>query len=105
MLRGALMSSNETCPINGCDLRGEEIKPESLAKGYYGPWDGVEKRYYSKMVGVQIRGVYDGVCYWFCPECGERWHRFAEGDSYRRRVEACWAREEEEVERERLNAS
>lgn len=88
--------SIEVCPENGCDLRASEIPAESLAKGYYGPWDGVEKRYYSRVVGVEIRGLYDGVCYWYCPECGAKWHRFEEGDSRHARVEALWAKEEEE---------
>lgn len=63
------------CP-NGCDNRGKEIPPESLAKGYYGPWDGTERRYFSEVIGVQIPELYDGVAYWACPKCGARWHRF-----------------------------
>ena len=71
--------SIETCPVSGCDLRGEEIKREHLEAGYYGPWkpeDG--SRYYSKVIGMEIRGVYDGVLFWICPVCGECWHRFTD---------------------------
>ena len=31
-------------------------------------------------IGVQIRGVHDGVCYWECQRCGRRWNRFAKTD-------------------------
>jgi hypothetical protein len=29
-----------------------------------------------KIVGVELQGVYDGVAYWACMACGNRWHRF-----------------------------
>jgi len=39
------------------------------------------------MVGVEVPGVYDGVLYWECPDCGAAWHRWTEGfgstDHYR----------------------
>lgn len=28
-----------------------------------------------EVIGVEVRGVYDGVLYWTCP-AGHRWHRF-----------------------------
>jgi hypothetical protein len=30
----------------------------------------------SKLMGVEVRGVYDGVLYWACMRCGERWNRW-----------------------------
>ena len=65
---------DDICP-NGCNLRGTEIRPEFLAKGYYGAWDGFEKRYYSRQIGIETPS-YDGVSEWLCPDCGVRWSRF-----------------------------
>jgi hypothetical protein len=31
--------------------------------------------FYSRILGVEIRGRYDGVSYWECPECGSQWNR------------------------------
>ena len=34
---------------------------------------------YSRMVGIEIQGGYDGVdgvSYWYCPECHTYWDRF-----------------------------
>jgi hypothetical protein len=42
-------------------------------------------------IGVEIRGLYDGVAFWQCG-AGHRWHRFGEGAKIRRRVEELWAR-------------
>lgn len=70
---------NETCPLCGADLSGEPIPEESLAAGYYGEWDGVTPRYYSRMCGYVIPEVYDGVLFWNCPDCGGCWHRWPEG--------------------------
>lgn len=71
--------SHDTCP-NGHDLRGAPIPVESLEKGYYGKWDGKEERFFSNCIGVEIRGVYDGVLFWRCPVCGVDWHRWNTGD-------------------------
>jgi len=46
-----------------------------------------EGRKYRREFGVEIRGVYDGVLYWVCPNCRARWHRFPEGDPIRDRAE------------------
>lgn len=48
----------------------------------YGP----ESRY-SRLVGVVIPGVYDGVLVWECPECHARWHAHGENSPYRKRAE------------------
>jgi Zn ribbon nucleic-acid-binding protein len=40
------------------------------------------------VVGVEVRGVYDGVLYWECLSCGHRWHRWPEGHELRRRAHA-----------------
>lgn len=30
----------------------------------------------SRLIGVEISRLYDGVLYWQCPDCGHRWNRF-----------------------------
>ncbi len=30
-------------------------------------------------IGMEIWGIYDGVLYWMCPDCGWSWHRWSEG--------------------------
>lgn len=39
------------------------------------------------VLGVELPGVYDGVLYWQCPDCGGRWHRWPE--SHRLHARAC----------------
>ena len=39
------------------------------------------------MIGVEVRGVYDGMLYYQCPDCGGRWRRFEEGHWLRARAE------------------
>lgn len=69
------------CPHCGADLRGDPIPQEYLDAGYY------SGTHYSRVIGVQVRGEYDGVLYWSCPDCGGRWHRFPVGDYRRGRAE------------------
>jgi rRNA maturation protein Nop10 len=59
---------NEFCPHCGESLTAEEIPPE------YRSEDG--RTHYSHIIGMEIRGVYDGVLFWMCPFCGGKWHRF-----------------------------
>lgn len=74
-----MSNSKNECPINGCDLTGAEIPREYLEKGYYGPWSSEDgPRYYSRLIGHEVPGVYDGVLYWRCPDCGAAWPRFGE---------------------------
>lgn len=44
----------DTCPACGADLR-----------------DGTG----SRVTGNEVRGVYDGVLYWSCPDCNHAWPR------------------------------
>ena len=37
----------------------------------------------TRMTGVEIRGVYDGVLYYQCMECGKARHRFSDQDDPR----------------------
>lgn len=38
---------------------------------------------YTRLVGVEVRGVYDGILYWMCPSCEHRWHRWSYEDQPR----------------------
>lgn len=53
-----------TCPHCGADLRGPKI-PNS-------------DRHYSRRIGIEVRGVYDGVLFWQCPDCGGKQNRWPE---------------------------
>lgn len=66
---------SDGCPWCGSDLRGAPIPEAALLKGYYGEWNG-EPRFYSRMIGIEIRGEYDGVSRWHCPDCGATWDRW-----------------------------
>lgn len=52
----------------GCrsDLRGEPIPEEH--RRYYNP----DATHYSKVVGVEYAGGFDGISEWMCPVCGRR---------------------------------
>lgn len=62
----------EQCPKCHASMQGEIIPPEYAAT--YGL-----HTHYSRQIGVKVAGVYDGVLYWRCPDCGHRWHRFQPG--------------------------
>lgn len=56
----------DTCPFCKVSLQGPETSPGS-------------GQYYSEVIGVQVRGVYDGELFFQCPGCHGRWHRFEPG--------------------------
>jgi len=31
---------------------------------------------YSRLIGIEVRGGYDGVNFWECPDCHTRWSRW-----------------------------
>lgn len=70
VMAGSEPEERDSCPICGVDLRYE-----------------VDGRTYSHVVGVEVRGMYDGILYWQCPTCGGRWHRFGEGHPLRERAD------------------
>jgi hypothetical protein len=59
--------SDDLCP-NGHDLRGEPIPAEH--RHMY------DADHFSRRIGVEVSGLYDGVAYWQCPDCGTTWRRF-----------------------------
>ncbi len=69
------VSEFDSCP-SGCNLLGAEfVDGEGVRRGT------------SRLIGVAIRGVYDGTAYFMCPDCGMRWHRFPPGSPIAQRVD------------------
>ena len=62
----ALMA--DICPLCKADLQGDEI-PEEVQHMYSGT-------HFSRKIGYEIRGVYDGVLFWVCPDCDQAFHRW-----------------------------
>jgi hypothetical protein len=69
-------------PKDAVDFYGEPI----TEGGVHVYRDG-RPRFGSRTIGVQVRGLYDGVLYWQCPDCGGRWHLWPEGDRLWSRAE------------------
>tara|TARA_Y100000034_G_scaffold59657_1_gene72549 strand:+ start:17373 stop:17618 length:246 start_codon:yes stop_codon:yes gene_type:complete len=67
------MNNKENCPHCGNNLQGAEIKQED--RHLFG---GVT--HFGRKIGWQDPDIYDGVLFWKCPDCGEKWHRWPEGD-------------------------
>jgi hypothetical protein len=59
------------CPRCAANLRGEATP--RAGGGSQAP------THYSRVIGVVVSEVYDGVLLWMCPECGGKWHRWPEG--------------------------
>lgn len=86
------------CPHCEADLRGEPIPPEHFThkdeyktgKDEYEKcsgdnncfpclpygWREPEERFFSRIIGIEIQGAYDGVLFWQCPDCGKAWQRW-----------------------------
>jgi len=66
----------EGCPSCGSSLQGAPIPEEHRLAGLYGD---NPPTHYSRKVGIEYPGVYDGVLIWSCPDCGAKWPRFTYG--------------------------
>lgn len=64
-----VVGNADYCPHCAVSLCGNPI-PDNLKQHYSG--DG----FYKREIGMEVRGAYDGVLYWFCPDCGMPWHRW-----------------------------
>lgn len=60
------------CPHCEADLSGPPIPQEFVNQR--GREEGVT--HYSRVIGMEVWGVYDGILYWQCPDCGAKWHRW-----------------------------
>jgi len=70
---------------------GKKYKPENPEQ-YASAYGWPAKLCGSKTIGVEISGAYDGVCYWQCPACDERFHRFEPNSRIHALVEQHWSR-------------
>lgn len=63
------MSQNdpENCPHCKVSLLGETISQELLDTGYY------YGTHWKREIGVEIPEKYDGIYYYFCPDCKGEW--------------------------------
>ncbi len=61
----------DNCPECMTDLRAGKIPQDYIDAGYYGT-----KTHYSRLIGYEEPGLYDGVLVWLCPDCGYSWPRF-----------------------------
>lgn len=73
------MSDPQNCPECEADFQGAPI-PEKSQHMYGG------KTHFSRRIGIEITGVYDGVLIWMCPDCGHMWPRFERDPSGRSRL-------------------
>lgn len=67
-----MMDPIETCPKCGSDLRGTPIPVRS--RHLFG-----EKTHFSRTIGVEMPGVYDGALFWVCPDCDRAFQRWTDG--------------------------
>lgn len=51
------------------DKTDEEIK-DYVLKTYSAPYK------FSRLIGIEIQGCYDGISRWQCPDCKTEWNRF-----------------------------
>lgn len=59
------------CPKCNANFQGAPIPQEYIDRGLYG-----KKTHYSRLIGIEIRGQYDGISQWLCPDCKYTWDRF-----------------------------
>lgn len=59
-----------SCPVCHSSWDGDEI-PANVRHMYAGT-----NLHFSRLRGIEVRGGYDGVSIWICPDCGSRWDRF-----------------------------
>ncbi len=92
--------NNENCPHCGVSLQGEPIPEKSLThkdgcdgfshESWSRPGDRCHCLIYGKVthfgrkIGIEVRGVYDGVLYYQCPDCAGKWHRWEDAEMRRR---------------------
>ena len=58
-----------SCPECDADWTGEPI-PEEVQDLFGG------KTHFSRLIGIEVTGKYDGVSYWMCPHCRVMWDRW-----------------------------
>lgn len=75
VLENDLYSETGPCPACGESWQAGRIPEESRAAGHYGDPE-TAPTHYSRLIGIESDGHYDGVSQWMCPDCGAKWNRF-----------------------------
>jgi len=57
------------CPVCNSDWDGGNI-PKNIREHYSEPYK------WSRLIGIEIRELYDGVSFWECPDCKTKWNRW-----------------------------
>jgi hypothetical protein len=99
------MPDRDTCPHCQSHMRDKPILSHKTPSGTIYPKEAVDAAgdvitesgvhvyrdgralFGSRIIGVTIRGLYDGVLFWQCPDCEGRWHRWSKGDALWHRAE------------------
>lgn len=82
--------TTDACPNCGTSLQGEVIPEqyrqhaddhdEQVARAgrcFCLPYG--DATHFSRVIGHEVRGVYDGVLFWSCPDCRQAWPRWTDG--------------------------
>lgn len=64
------IETQKVCPECGVSWKGKLI-PKKYRNLY-----SEKSTHFSRLIGIEIMGGYDGVAYWECPDCKVRWDRF-----------------------------
>lgn len=89
--------ADETCPKCKASMKGEPVpekyrvhdddcekQQESFGRCFCLPYG--DTTHFSRVMGHEVSGVYDGILFWTCPDCNHAWPRFWGADDRR-----CWA--------------
>lgn len=78
------------CPHCGASMNDKPIPEDKVHLYGGGGW-------FKREVGMEVRGTYDGVLYWFCPDCGLPWHRWPVGSFQYQAAEPVMRKHADEV--------
>jgi hypothetical protein len=65
-------------PQEWCSDKSDDELRDYINKYYEG-----STKHFSRLIGIEIQGLYDGVIMWECPDCKTRWDRFKNRPSHR----------------------
>lgn len=56
------------------NLTDAEIEEKASSYG----WSKENPQHFSKLIGIEVMGKYDGISYWKCPHCSTYWDRWTD---------------------------
>ena len=54
------------------NLTDAEVKKAASSYG----WTEENPKSFSRLIGIEVMGKYDGISYWKCPDCNTYWDRW-----------------------------